>query len=176
VLADVSSTAEAKMVVQPPLTVNPPQHGVSSTRSSIMSPNSPMSSSNAASPHTSMLRSPAVASEARRAAKSRLSSHAGSATLPQMASSLHSGAAGSAGNVACCDCATESCPCLQRVCSHSYFFVVCCGYVLVSSLPRIFCVVDLSISLIMFLVANKGNFDLHVSLGDNLYNDVFHYQ
>jgi hypothetical protein len=70
-------------------------------------------------------------------------------------------------------CANDACPCIQRVCSHSFFFLMCCGFVLLSSLPRILCIADAVLAVIMYAFTVKQR---DQPFGEFLYHDVLQFQ
>lgn len=82
---------------------------------------------------------------------------------------------------ACCECVAENfCACGQRFISHSWFFFLCCGYVILSSLPRIFVLVDFLLSFSLYLIsvsASLGKFDPgNAKLWRAVWHDIAHFR
>jgi len=56
------------------------------------------------------------------------------------------------------DC-TSCLKCLHACQTHSWFFTICCGYVVLMSLPQTLCVLDFAVTLIVFCTNTEGTLD-----------------
>ena len=76
----------------------------------------------------------------------------------------------------CCSCCSwcRSCAC-ARCLSHTWFMCVCCGFVLLSSLPRFLTIVDFIVTVLLYSLSFAGRTTPSLSFWDFLEDDWTHY-